>query len=153
MLINGITISIVKGWIRTIQPMKDSMANRIARLDNFGISDHWIDRPDKDFCEFWFAKLKEVIDNYRPDLLWFDFDLQWVQDKYKRKLAAYYYNAAEEWGREVEIIYKDHDLPPHVGLLDYERGAANKLTWHPWVTDTILGTKAGAISKMKFLSP
>ncbi len=111
-------------------------------LDNFGISDHWIDRPDKDFCEFWFAKLKEVIDNYRPDLLWFDFDLQWVQDKYKRKLAAYYYNAAEEWGREVEIIYKDHDLPPHVGLLDYERGAANKLTWHPWVTYTILGTKS-----------
>ena len=57
-------------------------------LDNFGISDHWIDRPDKDFCEFWFAKLKEVIDNYRPDLLWFDFDLQWVEDKIQTKIGS-----------------------------------------------------------------
>lgn len=110
--------------------------------NNIGPSDWWTDRPDKEFCDIWFAKLKEVIDNYKPDLLWFDYDLMRVQDKYKRKMAAYYFNAAEEWGKEVEIIYKDHHLVPRVGLLDYERGRASTLTWHPWVTDTILGTKS-----------
>ena len=37
-------------------------------------------------------KIKEVVDNYEPDLIWFDFGLKRIPDKYKRKMAAYYYN-------------------------------------------------------------
>ncbi len=113
-----------------------------AASKGIGTSDYLSDRPDKEFCEFWFQKLKEVIDAYRPDLIWFDFCLARIHDKYKRKFAAYYYNAAEEWGKEVEIIYKEHNLPPCVGILDYERGRSAQLTYHKWVTDTILGTKS-----------
>ncbi len=111
-------------------------------VNNIGTSGPQNDRPDKEFCEQWFLKIKEVIDNYTPDLIWFDFGLMRIPDKYKRKMAAYYYNAAEAWNREVEIIYKDHHMPPKVGLLDYERGRSDKLTWHSWITDTILGTKS-----------
>ncbi len=110
--------------------------------NNIGPSDYFLDRPDKEFCETWFAKLKEVIDGYTPDLIWFDFCLQRIHDKYKRRLAAYYYNKAEEWGTEVEIIYKDFNLPPGVGLLDYERGRSDKLTHYKWITDTSLGRKS-----------
>ncbi|HMF33223.1 MAG TPA: alpha-L-fucosidase, partial [Candidatus Lokiarchaeia archaeon] len=118
-----------------------------AATNGEGMSSPRFDRPDQEFCEIWFAKLKEVIDGYRPDLLWFDFDLNWIPDKYKRKMAAYYYNAAEEWGTEVEIIYKDQGpghfhMAPGMGLLDYERGRSGKLTKYKWMTDTSLGRKS-----------
>ncbi|NMC07137.1 MAG: alpha-L-fucosidase [Candidatus Lokiarchaeota archaeon] len=107
-----------------------------------GYSDTHHDRPDKEFNETWFAKLVEVIDNYKPDLIWFDFCLNRIHDKYKRKLAAYYYNKGEEWNREVEIIYKDFNMAPGMGLLDYERGRADKLTHYKWITDTSMGRKS-----------
>jgi len=36
----------------------------------------------------------------------------------------------------VVVTYKDHDLPPGVGLVDYELGQARELTWHEWITDS-----------------
>ncbi len=100
------------------------------------------DRPNKEFLDIWFAKLKEVIDNYKPDLIYFDFGLERIHDKYKRKLVAYYYNCAEEWDKDVEILYKFHHLPPGVGMLDYERGRSDTLTHYRWMTDTTVGTKS-----------
>jgi alpha-L-fucosidase len=101
-----------------------------------------LDRPSKEFCEIWLAKCKEVIDNYQPDLIWFDFCLKWIHDDYKRAMVAYYYNKGLEWDKEVEILYKGHDLPPGVGLLDYERGRSFDLTHYKWITDTALGNKS-----------
>ncbi|MHA1372382.1 MAG: alpha-L-fucosidase, partial [Promethearchaeota archaeon] len=63
-------------------------------------------------------------------------------DKYKRKMAAYYYNRADEWGMEVEIFFKDFNLPPGIGVQDYERGSSSKLTHHKWITDTSIGWKS-----------
>ena len=111
-------------------------------IPNEGYSNEDMDRPSEEFCDVWFTKIKEVVDNYEPDLIWFDFGLQRIPDKYKRKMAAYYYNKALEWGKEVEIIYKHHNLPPGLGLLDYERSSSNKMTYNAWITDTFLGTKS-----------
>lgn len=109
------------------------------------------DSPNKVFLDIWLTKLKEVIDNYKPDLIYFDFGLNRIHDKYKREFAAYYYNSAEEWDKEVEIIYKDHHLPPGIGLTDYERGRADKLTYYKWMTDTTMGTKSwGYIDEEEF---
>jgi len=113
-----------------------------SAANGIGYSDTKQDRPDLEFNEQWFAKLKEVIDNYRPDLIWFDFCLSRIMDKFKRKFVAYYYNAAEEWGKDVEILYKDFNLPPGVGILDYERGRAGAMTHYKWITDTSLGRKS-----------
>jgi alpha-L-fucosidase len=121
--------------------------------NNEGTSAPSIDRPDKEFCEVWFAKIKEVVDNYEPDLIWFDFGLKWIPDKYKRKMAAYYYNKGLEWDREVEIIYKEHNMPPGMGLLDYERGSADKLTHYKWITDTFVGTKSWSYVKDEVFKP
>ena len=51
----------------------------------------------------------EVIDAYQPDQIWYDFGLDLIPDEYKRRMAAYYYGKEEEWGKEVEVMYKDHD--------------------------------------------
>ena len=93
-------------------------------------------QPDAAFLNFWQAKTYEVIDNYRPDLIWFDFGLNFVQEDYKTAMLAYYYNKEVEWGRELGVTYKSHDVVPGAALIDYELGRMDQLTYYDWITDT-----------------
>jgi alpha-L-fucosidase len=93
-------------------------------------------QPDKAFLDRWAAKVREVIDKYRPDFLWFDFGLGFVPETYKRDLLAHFFNAAAADGREVVVSYKGHDLPPGVGINDLELGQEREMTYHEWITDT-----------------
>lgn len=89
----------------------------------------------EEFLINWQAKVKEVIDKYSPDQLWFDFG--WGRstfEPYKRDLIAYYYNKAEEWGKQVVVTHK-RNLPEGVGVLDIERGREDKLAPYLWQTD------------------
>ncbi|MBA7658401.1 hypothetical protein ES703_66352 [subsurface metagenome] len=94
------------------------------------------DKPSKDFLEKWLAKIHEVIDKYQPDMLWFDFALGFVPEKYRRDFLAYYYNKEKEWGKEVIVTYKDHHLVPGTAVVDLELGRMGELTYHDWITDT-----------------
>jgi alpha-L-fucosidase len=84
--------------------------------------------------EIWLAKHREVIDNYRPDIIWQDFNLPAVSEHKLLEFLAYYYNRAAEWDKEVVNTYKD-GLNHEVGVLDYERGGPVDLTDYYWLTD------------------
>jgi len=95
------------------------------------------------FLEDWLGKIVEVIDNYQPDYIWFDFG--WGQptfEPYKRTFLSYYYNKAEEWGKNVVVTYKHTDLPLGAGVLDLERGRLDSLRKDPWITDTSIDRKS-----------
>ena len=84
-------------------------------------------------------------------MIYFDFGLKWIHDSYKRKLVAYYYNKGLEWDKEVEILYKGHNLPPGVGLVDHERQSEKKITPFKWITDTSIGKRSwGYIRNEKY---
>jgi alpha-L-fucosidase len=104
--------------------------------------------PSPAFLAKWKAKIIEVIDTYRPDVMWFDYGLRFIPDKYKLEALAYYFNRAEEWGTEVGVIYKNWDLPPNIGLLDFELGRAAENTYYPWITDSSVDNQ-GAWSYVK----
>ena len=101
------------------------------------------DRPSQAFLKQWLGKTKEVMDKYRPDLVWFDFGLRMIQEHYKRDMLAHYYNRGLDWGKEVLVTYKWHDLVPGAGLVDLELGRYDKLTHHEWVTDTTVDNGSG----------
>lgn len=107
-------------------------------LDHSSKTDSWIHqaRPDKPFLDQWIGKIKEVVDGYRPDLMWFDFGILFIQEHYKKEFIAYYLNEAEKWGIEVAVTYKKHHLVPGSGLIDLELGRFNELTYNEWITDT-----------------
>ena len=91
----------------------------------------------EEFLKDWEAKVREVIDKYQPDYLWFDFG--WREptfEGYKKSLLAYYYNKAEEWDKGVVVTYKHDHLPAGVGVLDLERGRLDTLSKDKWITDT-----------------
>lgn len=109
-------------------------------------------KPNKRFHDRWFAKLKEVIDNYQPDVIWFDWWVEFLDEEYRKKFVAYYYNKAKEWDKDVVINYKNTSFPSSVGILDYERGRPNKIKDEFWMTDTSPGAWF-YYENAKFVSP
>ncbi len=96
----------------------------------------WQDRPTVDFLNFWRSKAHELIDGYQPDLIWFDFGINFVPEFYRQELLAYFYNQESAWQKEVAVTYKGHDLAVGSALIDYELGRMDELTYYDWITDT-----------------
>ncbi len=97
--------------------------------------------PDKKYLKDWYDQIAEVIDAYDPDMLWFDFGLGRIPERYRKHMLAYYYNKAHEAGREVAVAYKQfsdtgYNLSPLTGLYDLEVGRMNDLTPNSWLSDT-----------------
>ena len=101
------------------------------------------DAESEEFLKDWEAKVKEVIDKYEPDFLWFDFGWQEPTfEDYKKSLLAHYYNKANEWGKEVVVSYKDRALPIGVGVFDLEGAKMKTLGARDWITDTSVDRKS-----------
>ena len=87
----------------------------------------------------WLAKLVEVIDQYQPDQIWFDWGLNAIPMDYRRKLASYYYSKEVEWSKPLIITRKLDQLPLGVGVLDLEGGSERDVTPYLWQTDQSVG--------------
>jgi alpha-L-fucosidase len=92
--------------------------------------------PSKEFTDLWLGKLKEVIDKYQPDLMWFDGSLDRMGEGNVLDFFAYYFNRERHWGKKVEVLFKGWDVPPGVAINDLELGREEDLTRHLWITDT-----------------
>lgn len=108
----------------------------------------------------WYDRISEAIDKYQPDMVWFDvgfggtlvtelrnqavkgrllpeteIDLNCVPEDYQQRLISFYFNKGLEWGKEVEVIYKTHDIPTGIGMRDIEDGNLIGLQYDPWMAD------------------
>ncbi|WP_366183776.1 alpha-L-fucosidase [Flavobacterium ovatum] len=95
--------------------------------------------PDDRFYKEWWAKLKEYIDVYQPDLIWFDWWLENMTEESRLKFLSYYYNKGIEWNKEVGVAYKESTFTLDTGIKDYERGRPNQPKNPTWLTDTSPG--------------
>lgn len=103
----------------------------------------WRPRPDAKFLEDWLARCCELVDQYQPQVFWFDWWIeQAVFEPYLQKFAAYYYNRAAEWGKEVVIQYKHEAFAQGTALYDIERGKLNAIREDYWQTDTSVSYKS-----------
>ncbi len=103
-------------------------------------ADTFTEGPSEEWMADWLVRTCEFIDDYRPSVLYFDW---WIHNHafkpYLKKLAAYYYNRAAEWGTEVTINYKHEAFPPGAATFDVERGALTGISPLYWQTDTAIG--------------
>ena len=85
---------------------------------------YWHDRSDarlQEFLEDWVKKNIELIDQYQPDVMWFDNGVNSrTLDPLKMKVAAYYYNRALQWHKQVTIETKDSAFLAG-SVLDFEK--------------------------------
>jgi alpha-L-fucosidase len=124
------------------------------------------DRSDaacEKFLVNWFERNVELIDKYQPDMLWFDNGVdQRYLDPLKLRVAAYYYNRAAQWGKEVSISTKKaayapggNNLQTIGSIIDFEKiGTRSPAGIRPgaWQVDHPIGSTWGYTSDMRISS-
>ncbi len=112
------------------------------------------------FDDNWINFAKEGIDKYSPDLFWVDAGFggtkaghhmkvldnsKYIGDgdefpgslpeRYQLEVLSHFYNHADSLGKEVELFYKSHDIPPGVAMRDLENGMLREIAYDTWITD------------------
>ena len=99
--------------------------------------------PSQEFLDLWWNRTTDIIDQYEPDLIWFDFGLDKPGfESVHKKILAYYYNKGLEWDKEVvfqDKNMKNESFPEDLIVLDIERGRMSDIRELPWQTDTATG--------------
>ena len=89
----------------------------------------------------WFKRIKDLLDNYQPDLLYTDGALPF--EEYGFNLVAHHYNqSAKRHGGTTQAIYtskRREDCETGTCVLDLERGIVDKIWPNQWQTDTCVG--------------
>jgi alpha-L-fucosidase len=86
----------------------------------------------------WFSSIKELIDNYHPDLLYSDSGMPF--EDIGRSLIAHYYNQniASNHGT-LDVVYTCKQKSEGKWVEDLERGVKDTASQYPWQTDTSIG--------------
>ena len=102
--------------------------------------------PDAAYMEKYFNRVKQLLDDYRPDMIYFDDDvlpLHGVTDQVGLNLAAHFYNSSIQWHGQNEAVMTDkhlNDMERQSQVYDIERGKAPGILPLPWQTDTCIGS-------------
>ncbi len=103
--------------------------------------------------EVWYAKLKEVVDKYSPDLIYFDSWLNYIPDSMRLRFCTYYLNHALEEGKEVVIVRKQTDLPLECSVDDFEKSRKNHLAEKAWMTDETISNGSWSYTENLHIKP
>jgi alpha-L-fucosidase len=111
--------------------------------DFYGPAREENETPSPEYMNDWLLRTTELINNYQPQLFWFDW---WIEqpamDPYRKSLASYYYNKGIEWNKGVVINYKNTSFQDGTAVYDIERGSSKATRKFPWQTDTSIGKKS-----------
>ncbi len=104
--------------------------------------------PSEEFLQDWLVRTCEIVDRYRPKIVYFDW---WIQHSavkpYLMKFAAYYYNRAAEWGSDAVINYKHDAFLFGTAVPDVERGQFADVKPYFWQTDTAVALNSWGYTK------
>jgi alpha-L-fucosidase len=119
--------------VRTLQEWHDA---------NTGVWDEKAPPHNPAFTRSWFLRCRDLIDSYRPDLVYMD-DTGLPLGQAGLDIAAHYYNASRSWhGGKLEAVLNGKILPPErrsALVEDVERGQRDGIEPLPWQTCTCIG--------------
>ncbi|WP_436927514.1 alpha-L-fucosidase [Halosimplex amylolyticum] len=118
------------------EPTHDTPTHNEYPGDDWPYS-HWAERQNK-----W----EELVDTYQFDLAWWEhMDSGQPPENLKQQMLAYYFNAAEDWDRDVVVTSKKllenrrQDLPPAISPINREIGSLPGPRPQKWQSDFPLG--------------
>ncbi len=118
-------------------------------MDFYGPAREENETISPEYMNDWLLRCTELVNNYQPQLFWFDW---WIEqpamDPYRKTFAAYYYNKGLEWKKGVVINYKNNiSYPEGIAVLDLERGKLADIRKQAWQTDDAIGNKSWGYAK------
>jgi len=87
----------------------------------------------------WYDRIKELVDNYHPDLLYTDGGVPFGNEVGLSMIAHFYNQDAARHGGQVEAVYNCKQKSGGRWVEDLERGIMPKIDPYPWQTDTSIG--------------
>jgi len=111
------------------------------------------------YLDLWLAKMKEAVTKYSPDISWADVSFggtvrphnigtfkhgkvlsdsthfSGIDESRQRQYLSHLFNTAIKQNKEVEFVYKEYDIPPGIGMRNFENGLIDKLAYDTWMTD------------------
>jgi alpha-L-fucosidase len=121
-------------------------------LTTTAATDDWHQRYDRSwnesipacnptFADKWYKRCQDLVDKYKPDLLYFDnFGLP-LQQK-GLNITAHFYNASKIWNGTNQAIVTAKTISgtqPKGVTLDIERGFSTNIQPYPWQSETCIG--------------
>lgn len=110
--------------------------------------------PSEEFLQDWLVRTCELVDRYRPRIVYFDW---WIQHSairpYLQKFAAYYYNRAAQWDSDAVINYKHDAFLFGTAVPDIERGQFADVKPYFWQTDTAIALNSWCYTKNNRFRP
>jgi len=113
------------------------------------ISNAYPVNPSEKFLQNWYMRVKDVIENYKPDLIYMDGGIPFGEAG--RAMMANYFNNNIKWHdgkleavhlvKDLELIFPDcvfGDYVEGIGVLDIESGVNDAIRSEPWQTDTYI---------------
>lgn len=95
-----------------------------------------------EFNKYWLDQVNEVVDNYSPDIIWYDSWLNVIPEDYRLKMAANFFNNGLKNKKEVVLCRKQNDMPLSLSVHDIEQGGRRDIHPMPWVTDITLSEQS-----------
>jgi alpha-L-fucosidase len=86
----------------------------------------------------WFNCIKELIDNYHPDLLYSDSQMPFG-DVGRSLVADYYNQGISGTNSKTDVVYTCKQVSGGKWVEDVERGIKDSASQYPWQTDTSIG--------------
>jgi alpha-L-fucosidase len=93
------------------------------------------------FVENWLARQKQLVEDYRPDLVYFD-DAGIPFGEAGLEAVAHYYGKSIEWHGDMDVVLfakRLGDFERRTVVEDVERGFVEDIRPQPWQTDTCIG--------------
>jgi len=104
----------------------------------------WNEEPpasNPEFTDKWFLRCQDLLDQYHPDMLYFD-NYGYPLGEAGRDIVAHYYNSSVRLhGTNQAVVFSKNLKPEEEGTLvyDIERGRAKGILKDAWQTDTCIG--------------
>ena len=124
---------------------------------------YWVQQTStfEEFFAQWQLKVREVIDKYQPDLMWFDGG-KFREDGYEAtalEILAHYLNQAVSWGKDVLVLNKlpvsmQYNFHPDFGVINFESGRDRPAQFdRPWNDDMRIGDQSwGWVENQQYAS-
>jgi alpha-L-fucosidase len=87
----------------------------------------------------WYSEIKELVDNYHPDLLYSDGGVPFGNEVGLSMIAHFYNQDASRHDGKVDVVYNCKQHSGGRWVEDVERGGMSKVNDYPWQTDTSIG--------------
>ncbi|HEX9048830.1 MAG TPA: alpha-L-fucosidase, partial [Verrucomicrobiae bacterium] len=87
----------------------------------------------------WYDEVKELVDNYHPDLLYSDGGVAFGNEAGLSQIANLYNVSVADHGGKCEAVYNCKQAGQNRWVQDYERGVGGGISPYPWQTDTSIG--------------